>query len=206
MTDVIRFICPECGQKYRAPSRLAGRARACVKCASPFNIPSENSPVVKELQHVEVAAVSQTVEHEAVAAVTQPVEHEAAERIPPAGPVSQFAAALSESSVVTDPEPIARQFTSEPELPPVIDRHPCPFCGEDILKTAVKCKHCGEFLSGNGSQTAAVEPVPPVKPSFQRQMPAQEPTGPLPMPVPRPLRSQPWPAGMRNAARRYIAR
>ena len=24
----------------------------------------------------------------------------------------------------------------------------CPYCGEQILSTAIKCKHCGEFLDG----------------------------------------------------------
>lgn len=33
----------------------------------------------------------------------------------------------------------------------------CPFCGEEILETAVKCKHCGEFLDGRNEEPVYVE-------------------------------------------------
>ncbi len=29
----------------------------------------------------------------------------------------------------------------------------CPFCSEHILATALKCKHCGEFMDGRGTGT-----------------------------------------------------
>jgi predicted RNA-binding Zn-ribbon protein involved in translation (DUF1610 family) len=35
-----------------------------------------------------------------------------------------------------------------------LERHeaPCPFCGEQILTSARKCKHCGEWLSRESAQ------------------------------------------------------
>ena len=35
---------------------------------------------------------------------------------------------------------------------------PCPFCGEQIMETAKKCKHCGEFLNPDNSASVK-EPV-----------------------------------------------
>jgi predicted RNA-binding Zn-ribbon protein involved in translation (DUF1610 family) len=35
------------------------------------------------------------------------------------------------------------------ELPPAPKTKECPFCGEDILFKAKKCKHCGEILDAS---------------------------------------------------------
>lgn len=43
-----------------------------------------------------------------------------------------------------EPEP-------EPAPPPKPEMQDCPYCGEEILAKAKKCKHCGEFLDGRSS-------------------------------------------------------
>jgi len=45
---------------------------------------------------------------------------------------------------------------STPSAPTQKQTKDCPFCGEEILATAMKCKHCGEFLDGRSKA-----PTPP---------------------------------------------
>lgn len=38
-----------------------------------------------------------------------------------------------------------------------MDTKPCPFCGESILVAAIKCKHCGEFVSDRAQKKAKTQ-------------------------------------------------
>ncbi len=44
-------------------------------------------------------------------------------------------------SVYVPPSPVAA-----PPVPPLQKTKKCPFCAEDVLAAAVKCKHCGSEL------------------------------------------------------------
>lgn len=54
--------------------------------------------------------------------------------------------------------------SQQPASPlPVIPKETkqCPFCAEEILVRAIKCKHCGEFLDGR--RVVAPTPRPPAR-------------------------------------------
>jgi len=49
----------------------------------------------------------------------------------------------------------------------------CPFCSEEILLSAIKCKHCGEFLDGRGNPVPVVihaQPKPPSPPQPEKEL------------------------------------
>lgn len=46
------------------------------------------------------------------------------------------------------PAPVKKQTVTPPPKT-TGDTRPCPYCGEAILRSAQKCKHCGEFLKGD---------------------------------------------------------
>lgn len=50
-------------------------------------------------------------------------------------------------SALPPPAPLKKQTVTPPRKSTGGTR-PCPYCGEAILRSAQKCKHCGEFLKG----------------------------------------------------------
>ena len=69
--------------------------------------------------------------------------------IPESAPLLEVAAADAPAPVGSEwaqpggaPAPVA-----PPAPPPAESYQTCPFCAESILATAIKCKHCGEFLN-----------------------------------------------------------
>ena len=59
------------------------------------------------------------------------------------------------NGTISLPDPPARQSVPPP---PQKQTRACPFCGEEILTSAIKCKHCGEFLDGKAKQPETPKP------------------------------------------------
>ena len=59
--------------------------------------------------------------------------------------------------------PGPRNITPSPPTAPLAEekqKRDCPYCGEQIMARAIKCKHCGEFLDGRPKQQEFVAPQP----------------------------------------------
>ncbi len=65
------------------------------------------------------------------------------------------------NGVIELPAPTAKKQSAPPPPPQQPQTRACPFCGEQILAFAIKCKHCGEFLDGRVKQPAAPKPKKP---------------------------------------------
>lgn len=54
---------------------------------------------------------------------------------------------------ITEFECVCGKIVTVPQLATSLTKK-CPYCGEDILQEAIKCKHCGEFLDGRKQSDA----------------------------------------------------
>lgn len=126
---MIKFRC-KCGQKIGVQEKYAGKKCKCPKCSSIVDVPS--LPVLENAQDTH-----STEDYSGALS----------------GGSNGTNSAVTEESLNTTPENLDvvpdTLKDSENESYDLSENltKSCPYCGEEVLEVAKKCKHCGEFFN-----------------------------------------------------------
>ena len=126
------YGCSKCQTRLTSPLDDAGKSDSCPDCGTTFVVPGVAE---REQIHAEAAAAQQQK-----MALKEHARQELKLRQDAQRTSQAKVADCRESAVVTE--------RSCPAPPPTSTRR-CPYCAEEILAAASKCKHCGEFLKGH---------------------------------------------------------
>jgi uncharacterized Zn finger protein (UPF0148 family) len=184
---VVSYGCPHCDSHLKSPVEDIGKADFCPDCNRQFVVPGAKEWQIS-LDSQKAAANAREVEKHAKAAAREVEKHaravaveaekqarrlkeEQEERQRIAREQSEAARHLGTPTSQPPPQEIVRAELVPSGPFPTSQTRRCPYCSEEILASAIKCKHCGEFLDGRSRQSAP-QPVP-----VYYQQPAQGGSG-----------------------------
>ena len=148
----LEFSCPSCNHELCAPAELAGESLSCPACCFSFSLPPLESVEQDEIASRSVpASIVQWLESGEGFRLCCPACEQHLEVL--ADLAGQQINCPSCNVVITLPAQEA--VSTPPRAQPLREIKACPFCGEEILLSAIKCKHCGEFLDGRNRHTLA---------------------------------------------------
>lgn len=134
------FCCPNCQSELAVPKGLAGSTRDCVNCGKQITVPSPTQQTSQKLQ---------LLNPNSMPSAQSRTQAKAGKRLK--CPKCQSVIAFSQEEV----EKAKRKYTEFacpkcgtevvlPDSPP--PPRLCPYCGNEIAKTAILCIHCGTNL------------------------------------------------------------
>lgn len=130
-----KFKCPHCKQSIEVPTELLGTRVECPHCNGGFRLPA---PVTPPAPAAPAAPAQQQPAPSSVPNVKAP-------EVPALKKENDSkAGGAGKKKMVLKSKAGSGSGGGE-------GVRACPFCGEEIMRTAKKCKHCGEFLAKAGS-------------------------------------------------------
>lgn len=162
----IEFACPYCERITRVPATFAGKQGKCPGCQKVIEVPDPGQAQTQAFP---------PPSGQAAAPPPLPSSGDAAAAPPPLpgvvapGPVDASAAAAAIAAQLgAVGTPVAAVAPGGPVIGTPLPAkagptRACPFCGEQILQAAKKCKFCGQFLdpSVQGMARARSTTLPP---------------------------------------------
>ena len=134
---MITFYC-NCGQKIKVSEKYAGKKGKCPRCKQVIEIPKTSDSVPSTVSHEDIPRNTDNAINELDTAIGEMLEHqESASK--EAGPLDGLLGEMVEQQQSAPEQNLIAENTKPTK--------PCPYCGENILAIANKCKHCGEFLT-----------------------------------------------------------
>lgn len=141
----IKFNCPHCQQHLEVEELMIGEVAECPSCENNITIPGVEEATATPAPEIESPPIEETPVETDVAPAENPESYAAPPVATEEPPAPQMAPKAAPVQAQSSPPSPASQGTA--------DTKPCPFCGEAILKVAVKCKHCGEHLQKKSGNT-----------------------------------------------------
>jgi DNA-directed RNA polymerase subunit M/transcription elongation factor TFIIS len=136
---MINFSCKKCGRSLRAPDGATGKRARCPKCSAEMKVPEKL--------------------------------HSAAELLAPS---EEAESNQAEDLDLTDwPSEVLPGYVrktrdaQEQEKEHDAQRIPCPVCREPIMRSATKCRHCGEIIDRVLYHRASDAPLSSRVPSYE---------------------------------------
>lgn len=123
----VGYDCPNCATGLKSPLDDAGKSDTCPQCGKNLVVPGtlERERIRTHEAELEEAKRNSKKERE---------EQRERQRV-------------EEEKTRADLDAKREEAKRESELHAAAKTRACPYCGEEILVVAKKCKHCGEFLT-----------------------------------------------------------
>jgi hypothetical protein len=156
----ISYNCPNCSTALKSPLDDAGKTDSCPACNAQLVVPGKDARErirSEERRAAEVARKATYPQHQT---------NEGRERLhTEPGYRAQSGQAGAPQNLeppdnwLSHPLVSAKPNQKQDANQAAANVRPCPYCGEEILAVAKKCKHCGEFLD-KPAQSAPIKVVP----------------------------------------------